>query len=530
MSGATGAPAETTTGELRLEDRVRRTALRHPGREALRIGPRRLTYAELVGAADAWAAVLRSAHPDGEPQRIAVLAERGHTGYVGILAGLIAGATVCPLDPQLPTARLMDMLRDCPPDCVIADGSGVRALAAVAAQRPVPPVYAPEVAPSELAAAKLAPLDGHAARSLGPRRRPARTAYVLFTSGSTGRPKGVPITHANMDHFLTAVLDRYRFTAQDVFTQTFGLTFDLAFFDLFVTWACGGTLVYTPPAAFARIGEFAAREGITVWFSVPSAIDTVRRFGGLTPAKLPTLRWSLFCGEPLTWEDADAWHRAAPHSAVENVYGPTEVTIACSAHRWDPDPAEAGPHGTVPIGCLFPGLDHLLIDELGQVDSLEGELCVAGPQTFDGYLNRADDEGRFVRRAGRDWYRTGDLVRKGGDGRLFHLGRTDHQTKIRGYRIEPAEIEYRIRSVPGVRAAAVLAVGEGAERRLTAWYVGPGVPADLVGQRLREVLPGYLLPGSYIALERLPLNSRGKVDRMALAATAAAEPRGDVRT
>jgi amino acid adenylation domain-containing protein len=506
----------------RLEDRVRRSAARLPNREALRIGPRRVTYAELLRVAESWATALRSARSDEAPLAIGLLSGRSFTGYVGILAAMCAGAAVYPLAPDMPPSRFEAMMHDRRLDALIVDSAGAAALTALAERCSLPPVFAPEVAPAALTGTGVPLLSDPGAAVRVARSGASDVAYVLYTSGSTGRPKGVPITHANMNAFLTNIFDRYEFTDEDVFTQIFDLTFDLAFFDLFVTWSCGGTLVCTPLAAFAHTPEFVAREGVTVWFSVPSAISAIRRLGGLTPGSLPSLRFSMFCGEALTWHDAAAWQAAAVNSTVENLYGPTELTIACSAHRLSPEDHGAGARGIVPIGALFPGLDGILLDEMGRTHPERGELCVSGPQMFSGYLDSADNADRFVEFDGRRWYRTGDLVRSDGAADLLYLGRTDQQTKIRGYRVELPEIEYQLRTISGVESAAVLAVGEGAERRLMAFCAGTGLDASQLKNVLHKHLPPYMVPNDYRLLERLPVNSRGKTDKHALAAAVSA--------
>lgn len=113
------------------------------------------------------------------------------------------------------------------------------------------------------------------------------------------------------------------------------------------------------------------------------------------------------------------------------------------------DPADwpSTPNDTVPIGPVYPFLDAVVLDEDGQ-RSTEGELCVRGLQRFGGYLDPADNAGRFLaldssapvhvldesdELTGRHYYRTGDRVRLEGN-RLTHLGRLDTQIKIRGYR------------------------------------------------------------------------------------------------
>ncbi|WP_416955672.1 AMP-binding protein [Streptomyces sp. Agncl-13] len=506
------SPVEPDDGDpaLRLEELVRRSARRAPNKEALRIGSLSVSYGELIGTAERWAAVLRTAHPAGTPQFIGVLCDRTLTGYTAVLAALCAGAAVVPFTPDTPSGRLVRLLCDQPLDALIVDEAGAAKAKDVAALCSLPSLYAPESDPTSL-------ISGHVVPT-GP-EGPNRTAYVMFTSGSTGRPKAVPVTHASTCHFLACVCERYGLTARDVFSQTFSLTFDLAFFDLFAAWSSGGTLVYVHSAALARVARVVEREGLTVWFSVPGAIPLARRSGALAPGSMPSLRWSLFCGEPLLAADAAVWQRAASGSVVENLYGPTELTIACTAYRWDPERTEEGAHGIVPIGELFAGLEGILLAESDEPAPEQGELCVTGPQMFSGYLDPMDDEGRFLHRDGRRWYRTGDLVRRSGRAGLLYLGRTDHQIKIRGYRIEPAEIEQHLRALPGVENAVVVSLGEGAARGLVAFCAGSDLDSARLEGELRDELPAYMVPSRYVVLDQLPVNERGKTDREALAAS-----------
>ena len=137
----------------------------------------------------------------------------------------------------------------------------------------------------------------------------------------------------------------------------FDTTFDLSVFDMFVAWQQGAAVCCPPRAALWNPAAFIRDEQLTVWFSVPSTAMLMNRLGALKPGAFPSLRWSLFCGERLPVETATAWAAAAPHSVVENLYGPTELTVACTAYRWDPSrsPAECEA-GVVPIGYPLPGM------------------------------------------------------------------------------------------------------------------------------------------------------------------------------
>jgi non-ribosomal peptide synthetase component F len=166
-----------------------------------------------------------------------------------------------------------------------------------------------------------------------------------------------------------------------------------------MAWESGATVCSMEPIELLAPFRFLEEHRITLWFSVPSVAALLINRGALVPGSMPTLRWSLFCGEGLPRATAEAWQAAAPQSTLENLYGPTELTIACAAYRWDPieSPVECI-HDLVPIGDIYPGLSHLAIDEqLREVSPGEvGELCVAGPQTsIFGSSRRV--EGSFIK-------------------------------------------------------------------------------------------------------------------------------------
>lgn len=476
------------------------------------VGERSLSYEEMHETALAWAGALVHAAPGG-PARVGLLTTRGADTYLGLLAALYAGAAVVPLNPRFPAQRTQAMVEGARPTAFIVDDDGRRALEDLA--RRTPSARVPVLHGGRLGA------TGHPAPLQAPRTAsPADVAYVLFTSGSTGRPKGVPITHGNVDHYLATIERRYRFTVHDVFTQTFDITFDLAMFDLFAAWGSGATVVSTPAFALHRFPTFAARHGVTVWFSTPSTISILRKSRSLAPGALPSLRWSLFCGEPLRLRDVESWHAAAPNSIIENLYGPTELTISCSVHRYDPAVSPGTcVNGILPIGTLHDGLHHLIRDDHGATGADEGELCVTGPQLFAGYLDPHDDNGRFISEGGRRWYRTGDQVRRCGTGELAYLGRTDDQVKVRGQRIELAEIDAGLARCAGVVDGMAVTAEVNGETELFAFYSGTAA-RSFVEKELGRFFPPALIPRYVECMAELPRNSNGKISRTALRAAA----------
>ncbi|MEV7986060.1 amino acid adenylation domain-containing protein [Micromonospora sp. NPDC085948] len=496
-----------------LYDWFAESAARHRDRIALDLGANQLRYGDLDDLAGRVAAAV--VHRLGQPpRRLGLLAARSAGAYAGYLAAYRLGATVVPLSPAYPPARTAAIATAAELDLVLADAGGSGGAVPV----PVLPV-------DDRALAALPPGDGRPADH----GDAARPAYIMFTSGSTGTPKGVPVTQANVLAFLRAVTGRAELTSDARVSQMFDLTFDPSIFDLFATWGAGATVVVPQPADLMAAVRFVRQREITHWSSVPSAVAIARRLRQLGPDRMPTLRWSMFCGEPLSVDAAAAWQTAAPNSVIENMYGPTELTVTCTGYRLPASPADwpVTTNGTVPIGEPYPAVDWLLLDE-DLRPTAEGELCVRGPQRFPGYLDPADDSDRFVTGAagryrlrhgtpsGSDWYRTGDRVRHE-NGRLIHLGRLDHQVKVSGYRVELGEIEAVARRHPEVAEAVALALpvpAGGVDLHLA--YEGPVADEEKLLALLRSTLAPFMVPRRVTRFEALPLTANGKTDRILL--------------
>lgn len=551
-AGSTETAAEPTGSRAAsldhtLHGRFLRGLALAPDRPAFRVGGVDVSYTEAHEQALAWAGALRHAAPAGTdgPRVVAILATKTPEAYIGLLAALYLGAVAVPVNPDFPAARNRSIITAAGVDAVITDRRGLAALDVLTADQddrdatdgpllvlvpgaePRPDVIT--ATPRETALTAPLPADAE------------DTAYILFTSGSTGRPKGVPTSHRAADSYFRTLDARYGFGPDDVFSQTFDLTFDCAMFDLFCAWGAGGCVVPIPMQAYRDLPGFLAEQRMTVWFSTPGGIALARRTGALSPGALPGLRWSLFAGEPLHRQDAEDWLRAAPQSVVENLYGPTELTITVTAHRLSPGtPDERYVNGVVPIGPVHDSLGQLLLAPDGSVDTGtdgggseagEGELCITGPQMFSGYLDPAEDAGRFLEHDGRRWYRTGDRVRRYPDGEIAYVGRADDQVQVQGWRVELSEVSHSVRRLPGVEDAVTVAAAVGGSHELVTFYTGePAASADLA-RRLTADLPKAMVPRLFQHLEEFPMNPNRKIDRSTLRSRAEALlDRGRIRS
>ncbi|WDT59746.1 non-ribosomal peptide synthetase [Streptomyces sp. G7(2002)] len=478
-----------------------------------------LTFAELDRHTARLAGVL-AGHGAAPGRRIGISLPRGTDLVVALLAVWRTGAAYVPLDPAYPQERLHAIVRDAGIDVVLTGGSdgpvwpeGVRTLPVA------PPPEAPEHTP-----APPVPVSAET------------PAYVIYTSGSTGVPKGVESTRGAVAALVAGLEEaglydqRHRVVAWNA-----SVSFDASV----QQWArvCRGDTVVV-------LGEAERTD--------PALLRAVLDENGvhdldLTPSHWPLLRDDLLVrstegrplrlfmgGEPVpegTWRELAAAHDARRLEAV-NLYGPTECTVDVTA-AWIEDSA---PH----IGRPLPRVRcHVLDTALRPVPfGEEGELYLAGRQLAVGYVNRsALTATRFVADPfaadGTRMYRTGDLVRRRPDNSLEYRGRSDRQVKLRGYRVELGDIEAALTTHPGVAAAVVtLHSGTAAGEQLAAYYVaatgavgdtpatGTPTPGTLRAH-LAAVLPQFMLPTTYLALDAIPLTVNGKVD---LAALPAPEP------
>ncbi|MEO3871130.1 amino acid adenylation domain-containing protein [Nonomuraea sp. B12E4] len=481
---------------------VAETAGRHRSLTALHLEGKDISYGELWDMSAVVAAYL--APMLGGTRRVALCGDRSAPTYAAYLGILRAGGAVLPLGSRWPAARVSDVVRAADPDVVLT--YGVPHLEPPAGRRALP-----------------VPATGSRSPVTGP--DPDDEAYVIYTSGSTGRPKGVPITHRALAQYLGHVTRLYELGPADRVAQAADLTFDASVFELLATWATGATLVVAGQRTWLSPVRFLREQRISHLDTVPSVITLARRTRTLTEGCLPDLRWSMFSGEQLGYAAVAAWRSAVGGGrAIENNYGPTELAGVCANHRLPAAPADWTPtsNGTVPIGRVYDHLEAVVLDERRAVAS-EGELCVRGGQRFSGYVDPADDAGRFLRGDGPyeiatgtpepgDWYRTGDRVRWE-SGALVHLGRLDRQVKLRGYRVELDEVEAAARSHDGVAEVAVVVV----DSQLVAVYVGEELAASALRKHVAARVPDYMVPVSWRRVAELPLTSGGKLDRARLA-------------
>ncbi|WP_309112759.1 amino acid adenylation domain-containing protein [Saccharothrix sp.] len=417
---------------------------------------------------------------------VACAVPRSAGAVVALLAVAKTGAAALPLDPALPARRREAILADADPVVVLTDldtdlDTGLQTGLDLGTGTGL-----------DLGTVLDAGRDG---RPLG--RQEERPAYVIYTSGSTGTPKGVVVGNASLVN-LHGELKARHFPPHRRVKVAHGLPFgfDAAFDPLL--WMVGGHEVHLVPDDVRtdpdRYVRFVADHRIDVVETVPAHVVALVDAGLLHhPPEL------LFLGGEAIGQELWTRLRDTPGLRAVNLYGPTECTVFATSCRLDECEAPA-------IGRPVANTVVEVVDDRSRPVPVgqPGELVIGGRCVALGYLHGERFDG---------WFHTGDIGRLRPDGRLEWLGRKDGQVKIRGHRVEPGEAEHALLALPTVRQAVVRAEGEGLDVRLVA-YVVPAPGADLsdVRDRLREVLPDYLVP-SVVALDRMPVGPTGKVDR-----------------
>lgn len=513
-----------------------RSARTFPSRPALDVEGEVYTYERLSRTVFAIAGRILASGAD-EPYG-AVLGYRSLSSYAGVLGVLAAGKGYVPLNPTLPVERLSGLLSMSACSVLIV-GKECRDLLPALLQT------APKALLLIFPDARKGDFDEAALRGRRsvflaeegeespapalPRVSPGSSAYLLFTSGSTGVPKGVAVSHANAKAFVDYVCARYAFNENDRFSQTADLNFDLSILELFPCWERGGCLCCLPKGSVMAPAKYIRDKKLTVWVSVPSVGIFLSKMRLLKPDAFPTLRYCLFCGEPLLASITEKWQQAAPSAVIENLYGPTEATVAITTYRWDSSSSPAkSRNDVVPIGWTFEGQQSCIVDE--RLNVLEGgevgELCLAGSQVTKGYYNNPEKtDAHFVtipRFGETSWYRTGDLVQREADGCMHYLGRIDNQVKVMGYRVELQEIDHVLRRAAGSELAVAVARMSEKEKHaegIIGFIGGNGTaPADkqAVLDACLRALPKYMVPEDIVFVETMPLNANGKIDRKEL--------------
>ncbi|MFJ8691311.1 amino acid adenylation domain-containing protein [Streptomyces roseolilacinus] len=498
-----------------------------------------VTFAELEARANRLARALRD-RGVGPESAVGVLLDRGADLPAALLAVWKAGGAYVPLDPSFPAGRVRQVLHDADVD-VLVTSTAHRERAAAG--------FPGRVLATDDEAAGIDALSGEPLEH-PPHLDPDRggdldlLAYTIYTSGSTGRPKGVQITHRGLANHVRWAVEELASRGDGGAAVFSSVAFDLVVPNLWAPLLAGRPMRLLPQDL--DLGELGPllRAGAPYSFLklTPGHLEILGR--QLTPEAMADLAGVVVvAGEALPVKQADRWARALGPGRLVNEYGPTEASVGTCVH-----PVTAPVTGeSVPVGRPLPGVTTRVLDDLMRPVpvGVVGELYVGGTGVARGYGGRPElTAERFLPDpygpAGTRLYRTGDLVRLLPGGDVDFVGRRDGQVKIRGHRVELGEIRSVLDDHPAVRDSVVVTVEDagGAAAPAAYWVPAPGAgdPRELreaLAAHCAERLPAYMVPATFTAIDAVPLNANGKLDRAALprpeeAPDEAVAPRGAV--
>lgn len=349
-------------------------------------------------------------------------------------------------------------------------------------------------------------------------------AYLLYTSGTTGNPKGVIVTHQSLHNYVSWAVSTYVRNDNGVFPLFTSISFDLTVTSIFTPLASGHSIVVYDDADNEHMVIKALKDHrVDIMKLTPSHLRLIKNID-LTDLEKVSVQKMIVGGESFDADLAsEIYQKFEGKLLLFNEYGPTESTVGCMIHEFDPKYLSQ----TVPIGVPVANTKIYLLDErLHPVpQGVRGEIYIGGAGLAAGYLfDEALTNEKFIPNPfieGEKIYRTGDLAQRRADGLLEYLVRVDEQIKINGYRIEPGEISHQLCNYPGITDCVVIPINLNGREYLSAYYLTEQDTVPLQVARLKtylaEHLPFYMIPEQIMALDAFPITGNGKIDYRTLA-------------
>ena len=469
---------------------------------------RDLTFGELLSISKNLDAEIREI-TQGKKSVIAVIAERSPEMYSAIYGIIRGGNAYLPIDPEYPQERIDYIINNSSASVVLAQEKFIHLA------KSIPCINVTEFLRSH--SEKYGELPLCAAE-------PNDTAYVIYTSGSTGNPKGAKVSHKSAVNRILWMHDKYPLCSDGVILQKTPYTFDVSVWEHFWWGICSGSLVASKPGEHflpAKILDEVYKNKVTHLHFVPSVFELFLNYLELhkeETEKFNSVRYVFLSGEALNANLVQRFYKLYDYSKVSlhNLYGPTECTVDVT--YYDCVPEDSDP---VPIGKPIYNTQMYVVDKYMKPVpvGVTGELCIAGINVGQGYLNNPDlTAEKFVDNPfgiGKI-YKTGDLAYWREDGNIIFCGRIDGQIKLNGQRIEIGEIESVVSAIAEVESIAVTIRKIGQKDVLVAFYAGKQNAEAKIKNHCREKLPKYMVPTFIVQLDAMPLNRSGKLDRRAL--------------
>ncbi|MCD9461245.1 non-ribosomal peptide synthetase, partial [Marinibactrum halimedae] len=485
---------------------------KNPENVAIEYQNETLTYGQLYERSSALACYLQ-AQAIERGSLVALCMERSPEMIVGMLGILQAGCAYVPLDANHPDDRLAYMLEDSGVAIVLTQNKLKERLKALVASGTT--LVAIDRQWPEIIAAQAPPRV-----QLNREVLPSHLAYVIYTSGSTGKSKGVMVEHRGVMNLIQSQIAEFAITNQDKCLQNFSICFDAAVLEIYLALLSGASLVITSAEEQkdpAKLVHYLQQHSVTCAILTPSYLTAI----GEQPLSLRV----LVTGGEAANDELLKYH-AYQGTDCYNAYGPTETCVCSTTYSVPSREGVSTVRNSTPIGQPINNTQLYILDAFKNPVPIgtPGELYIAGDGLARGYLNRPElTQERFIANpftVDKRMYKSGDLARWLDDGNIEYLGRMDTQVKIRGFRIETGEVEAQLKQHPEIKDSVVVVQGQGAHKKLIAFYVAAGDAQQPTHESLKthllQSLPDYMVPAAFQWLEAIPLTPNGKVNRQAL--------------
>lgn len=481
-----------------IHDLFKRQATQTPDAIAIFEKDQTLTYAELEIRSNALAQeLLHQGLQKGD--RVAICVTHSLLVPACFLAILKAGGVFVPIDPENPPERIETILRDSEASYIFTENFSLF---------PAFKKIHPEKVPAD--AQYFIPIPTTSAED---------TAYIIYTSGSTGKPKGVTVSHRSLVNYLSWAKHHYLDTLEErsVFGLFTSFAFDLTLTSIFLPLITGGAIdIFPQGLSIDTIHKMSSDKRVNCLKLTPSHLKILKEAG---TEKIP-LRRFIVGGENLSTALAKTiYEDCGGRAKIFNEYGPTEATVGCMVHEFNPD---SDTNISVPLGMPAANTKIHLLNEEGKPapHGKPAEIYISGDCLAAGYYRAPElNKEKFVHLAETDTtaYRTGDLAAWEKDGKLYYLGRIDRQMKIRGHRIELGEVENTIKKIENIKDCVAIPAGENNSSFIAAFYTSSvSVDDELLKTEASRLLPAYMRPAFLMQLESIPLTTNGKADEKLL--------------
>lgn len=477
-----------------IRDLFRECAVNNEDNTAIVCNNVKISYRELFSKASSIASYLLE-HNLSLEAPVCVLLDRNESYVITVIGIILAGGFYIPLDKKFPRNRIDEIVKDSSSKFVIDEELYLQASS----------YKFSEITPHVISEHSL--------------------CYAIYTSGSTGKPKGVLIEHSSLVNLLFAFENISKTDSVDISASVCPFTFDVSVWEIFSALCFGRTLHLLDNNKIINaiyFSNYITKNSIQSLYIPPGMLEPLASRLSMNNKGNIKIKRFLTGVEPIRQSVLAKYKKLNPDIIIINGYGPTESTICSTFFEFN---TTGNPNDITPIGKEIENYSVRIVDDnlKESPTDVQGEIIIAGAGLSRGYMNLPDETNKrfitaeFENCIHKKFYKTGDFGYKLADGNIMFSGRKDNQVKFRGYRIELEEIEKAINKIDGIKESCVLLKKISDETStLISYYSPDDLNESEVKFSLKQFIPDYMMPVTFVKMKSLPRTDAGKLDRKAL--------------